>query len=116
MSNSVDPDGTVRHEPSHRDIHCLQRRLNSPMAPKGLNALICRIQSNSHCVCNRPLSVINMLGFVGIRTGDPLHANPTLYHVAIKAGLHCKAVQMYLGYTPLKTVPIDISVKMTHFK
>ena len=27
------------------------------------------------------------------RTHDPPHENPTLYYVAIKAGLYCKAVQ-----------------------
>ena len=27
MSNSGDPDETARHEPSHLDLHCLQRYL-----------------------------------------------------------------------------------------
>ena len=27
MANSVDPDETARYEPSHQDLHCLQRHL-----------------------------------------------------------------------------------------
>ena len=27
IANSVDPDETARHEPSHLDLHCLQRNM-----------------------------------------------------------------------------------------
>ena len=27
MANKVDPDGTAHDEPSHQDLHCLQKRL-----------------------------------------------------------------------------------------
>ena len=36
MANSVDPDGTARHEPSHLDLHCLHRYLFWSAGLRGL--------------------------------------------------------------------------------
>ena len=36
LANSVDPDETARYEPSHLDLHCLQRRLYWPTWMEGL--------------------------------------------------------------------------------
>ena len=37
IANSVDPDETARYEPSHLDLHCLQRYLYWSAGLKGLN-------------------------------------------------------------------------------
>ena len=36
MPKSADPDGTARYEPSHLDLHCLQRYLYWSEGMKGL--------------------------------------------------------------------------------
>ena len=38
MANSVDPDETARYEPSHLDLHCLQRYLYWSAGMKGLKS------------------------------------------------------------------------------
>ena len=35
MANSVDPNETARYEPSHQDLHCLQRYLFGSARLKG---------------------------------------------------------------------------------
>ena len=37
MANSVDPDETARYEPSHLDLHCLQKYQDWFEGLKGLN-------------------------------------------------------------------------------
>ena len=37
MANSGGPDETAHYEPSHLDLHCLQRYLNGPVEMKGLS-------------------------------------------------------------------------------
>ena len=37
MTNSVYPDETARHEPSHLDLHCLRRNMFWSAGIKGLN-------------------------------------------------------------------------------
>ena len=39
MANSVDPDETARDEPSHLDLHCLQRYLFWSVGAKRFSAL-----------------------------------------------------------------------------
>ena len=36
MTNSVDPDETAHYEPSHLDLHCLQKHLSWSTRLKGL--------------------------------------------------------------------------------
>ena len=36
MANSVDPDETAHYEPSHQDLHCLQRYLIWSAVLKGV--------------------------------------------------------------------------------
>ena len=38
MANSVDPDETALKEPSHLDLHCLQRYLYGSVGIEGENA------------------------------------------------------------------------------
>ena len=38
MANNVDPDETARYEPSHQDLHCLQKTLFSSAELKGLRS------------------------------------------------------------------------------
>ena len=38
MANSVDPDETARHEPSHLDLHCLHRYLSWSAGLNGLKS------------------------------------------------------------------------------
>ena len=37
MANSVHPDATARYEPSHQDLHCLQRYLHWSAEMKAIN-------------------------------------------------------------------------------
>ena len=39
MANSVGPDETARHEPSHQDLHCLHMYLYLSARLKGLRVL-----------------------------------------------------------------------------
>ena len=39
MANSVDPDETARYEPSHQDLHCLQRYLYWSSGMKELKSM-----------------------------------------------------------------------------
>ena len=41
MADSADPDETTRYEPSHLDLHCLQRYLYWSAALKGLTSFNC---------------------------------------------------------------------------
>ena len=36
MASSVDPDETAHYEPSHLDLHCLQKNLSRSPGSKGL--------------------------------------------------------------------------------
>ena len=40
MATSVDPDETAPDEPSHLDLHCLERYLYWPVGIKGLNKCV----------------------------------------------------------------------------
>ena len=33
MANKVDPDGKAHDEPSHQDLHCLQKKVNYKTLP-----------------------------------------------------------------------------------
>ena len=49
MTNSVDPDETARHEPSHQDLHCLQRYLLWSARLKGLiDVCLCALSPFLH--------------------------------------------------------------------
>ena len=39
MTNSLDSDGTAHYEPSHLDLHCLQKYLSWSTGLKGLRGL-----------------------------------------------------------------------------
>ena len=45
------------------------------------------------------------------RTREPPHKNPTLYHVAIKAGLYRKAVQVCYIPIPCDILPLHIEIR-----
>ena len=45
------------------------------------------------------------------RTRDPPHKNPTLYRVAIKAGLYRKAVQVCYIPIPCDILPLHIQIR-----
>ena len=40
MTNNVDPDETAHDEPSHQDLHCLQKCLSWSTGLKGLNLVL----------------------------------------------------------------------------
>ena len=49
------------------------------------------------------------------RTRDPPHKNPTLYRVALKAGLYRKAVQMCYIPIPCDILPLHIEIRLQIF-
>ena len=54
MTNSVDPDGTARNEPSHLDLHCLHRHLCRSAGVKGFTVF----PSTMSLECPPPASIL----------------------------------------------------------
>ena len=72
MPNSVDPDETAPYEPSHQDLHCLQRYLYWSIGLKGLimGGIIRNAPVDSKLI-QKILKIINRRWKYGIQTISP---------------------------------------------
>ena len=78
MANSVDPDETVRYEPSHQDLHCLQRYLYWFVGMRVLTLIL-----------NRKDNLLSILQLYIIYLDKEVNAfrmkqNPPIYRITMK--------------------------------
>ena len=58
MANSVDPDEMAHYEPSHLDLHCLQRYLCWSAGMKEVSPLYYNITVVLLCICTHLASFV----------------------------------------------------------